>query len=141
MKLPCFGHLSRCSPEALFISVPLEDNPSLCSSGSPLSHLSKPSAAAQRCLALRLTRRVQRPSARLPGRISFPQAFVSEYVLGQTCAGQLLRTNEGTSVCRDAPIFKTRNLDDSFFLNLIDAFLLLFIPEENKEIIVKIKNK
>lgn len=37
------------------------------------------------------------------------------------------------------PIFKTKNWVIAFF-NLIDAFLLLFIPEENKEIIVEIKN-
>lgn len=107
----------------------------------------RPSAPAQRCLALRLTCAASVRSAPWVDFFS-PSAYVqvrprpdvdlttAEDEQGNQC---LWGRTDGQILGDTTPIFKTRNLDDSFFY-LIDAFLSLFIPEENKEIIVKIKN-
>lgn len=99
----------------------------------------RPSAAAQRCLALRSTCAASVHSAPWVDYF-FPSAYV-QVRPRQTCAWQQLRTNKGTGVCRDAamvrywadtmPIFKTRNWTVAF-LFLVDAFLLLFNSTEKR---------
>lgn len=108
----------------------------------------RPSAEAQRCLALRLTCAASVRSAPWvdffsPKRLcprSSPVRRVLDDSWGWTREPVFVGRNRWSNTGPIQRQFLKQEIWTIAVFYVIDAFLLLFIPEENKEIIVKVKN-